>query len=239
MPRPFLTARWSNLLLVNYRVPEALLLPHVPPGSELDTPDDQPGLHLLSLVAFHFSQTHVLGLPLPTAQRFPEVNLRFYVRRGERRATVFLREFVPVPLVALGARLLYHQPYLLATIWHQARVYPERIELYTRFKHRRHTGELRVRARNEPAIPAPDSQEHFLKEHYWGFDRRPSGESFRYRVDHPVWRTFPVEAAQVTWDPGALLGPPWQEVDWPAAQHSVLVAEGSDVVLHGAEPLAG
>jgi hypothetical protein len=55
-----------------------------------------------------FADTHVYGLPVPTAQRFSEVNLRFYVRRGPMRACVFLREFVPVPLVLLGARLFYH-----------------------------------------------------------------------------------------------------------------------------------
>ncbi len=97
MPRPFLTMQWRNLVLANYRVPPDLLLPYVPPGSELDTPEDAPDLHLLSLVAFHFEQTRAYRLPLPTAQHFPEVNLRFYVRKSEMRATVFLREYVPAP----------------------------------------------------------------------------------------------------------------------------------------------
>jgi hypothetical protein len=127
MRRPFLTARWTDLVLANYRVPPELLLTHVPPGSELDAPDDEPGLPLLSLVAMRFVDTHVYGLPVPTAQSFPEVNLRFYVRRGPMRACVFLREFVPVPLVILGARLLYHQPYSVARLSHDVQVEGESI----------------------------------------------------------------------------------------------------------------
>jgi uncharacterized protein len=237
MTRPFLTTRWTNLVLANYRVPPRLLLPHLPPGSELDTPDDAPDLHLLSLVAFHFAETRVYGVPLPTAQGFPELNLRFYVRKGDQRATVFLREYVPVPLVTLGARLLYHQPYFLATIAHQVRVEPDTISVYTRFKHRQHSGELAVQARNAPYTPAPDSHEHFLKEHYWGFDRTPDGNSFRYRVDHPVWRVFPVESARVTINPGVLLGGEWETLDWQRSLHSVLFAEGSEATIYSAEPL--
>jgi uncharacterized protein YqjF (DUF2071 family) len=74
-------------------------------------------------VAFHFADTRAYRIPVPTGQWFPELNLRFYfyVRKEEKRATVFLREFVPSPLIALGARLLYHQPYYLALIDHQIR----------------------------------------------------------------------------------------------------------------------
>lgn len=239
MAHLFLTARWLNLVLVNYHVPPEWLEPFVPPGSELDTPDGAPDRHLLSLVAFHFADTRAYGIPIPTGQWFPELNLRFYVRQGEKRATVFLREFVPTPLIALGARLLYNQPYHLATIAHRVRpdARDEFLDVYTRFRHGQHAGELRVRARNAPYVPAHDSEDHFLKEHYWGFDRNARGESFRYHVAHPVWRTFPVEAAQVDFDPGALLGPPWTTWDWEATLHSVLFAEGSAVQLFSAEPL--
>lgn len=237
MPRIFMTARWLNLVLVNYRVPPAWLLPHVPPGSELDTPDDDPDLHLLSLVAFHFADTRAYGIPVPTAGWFPELNLRFYVRRGAMRATVFLREYVPNPLIAAGARLLYQQPYFLARIDHRFDAGDAYIEVATDFRYREIEGALRVRARNEPSVPPAGSQAHFLKEHYWGFDRGWFGKSFRYRVEHPVWRTFPVEEATVRFDPGALLGPPWQAHDWNDALHSVLVAEGSAVSVREREGL--
>jgi len=90
--RPFLTASWRNLAMVNYEVPAALLRPLVPQGTELDS---WAGATLASVVGFRFLDTRVLGLPIPGHRDFDEVNLRFYVRRrapeGWRSAGVYLR----------------------------------------------------------------------------------------------------------------------------------------------------
>jgi len=109
--RPFLTARWSNLAILTYEVPPALLDPHVPAGLTLDT---RGGSTFASLVAFDFQDTRVWGVAWPGLRRFPEINLRFYVRRGNRRGVVFIREFVPQPLVSWLARAIYNEPYLVA-----------------------------------------------------------------------------------------------------------------------------
>ncbi|MBV9278774.1 MAG: DUF2071 domain-containing protein, partial [Chloroflexi bacterium] len=87
MSSPWLTARLTHIVLVNYRVPASLLLPYVPRGSELDTPERAPDLHLLSLVALRLSRARLYGLPipLPTARSLPQLNLRFYFRRGPMR----------------------------------------------------------------------------------------------------------------------------------------------------------
>lgn len=239
MARPFLTARWTDLVLANYRAPVELLRPHVPPGSELDTPDGAPDLHLVSVVAFRFAGLRVFGLPLPTAGDFPEVNLRCYVRRGERRAAVFLNEYVPAHLVVIGARLLYRQPYRLAEISHRVQGGGEAIEVRTTFARGDRRGEIRLRAANRPETPPESSVEHFLKEHYWGFDRGRRGTGFRYRVDHPVWRTFPVEEHHVAIDPATLGDERWREVDWRERLHSVLFAEGSAATIYTGEPLVG
>src|SRR5438874_12696918 len=106
--RPFLTARWTNLILANYAVPDELLLPRLPPGLELDRHD---GRSFVSLVAFDFHDTRVLGIPWPGYRNFPEVNLRFYVCRGGERGVCFLREFVPLKLVAWLARLTSDESY--------------------------------------------------------------------------------------------------------------------------------
>src|SRR5215213_8997960 len=109
MARPFLTARWHNLFLATYPVPPALLEPRLPPGLTLDLRD---GRAFVSLVAFEFLDTRVLGVPWPGYRDFAELNLRFYARRGEERGVVFLREFVPRFLIAWLARKLYNEPYL-------------------------------------------------------------------------------------------------------------------------------
>src|SRR5262245_23022935 len=89
MPRAFLTARWSNLFLATDAVPPALLRPRLAPGLDLDTRDGQA---FVSLVAFDFLDTRVLGVPWPGYRNFPELNLRFYVRHGGERGVMFIRE---------------------------------------------------------------------------------------------------------------------------------------------------
>src|ERR1051326_2093589 len=95
--RPFLTARWRHLLLLNYQVDPPLLEPLVPNGTELDAWE---GRTLMSLVGFRFLDTAVLGVPVPGHRHFTEVNLRFYVRRRSPggppgRGGVFHREGGP------------------------------------------------------------------------------------------------------------------------------------------------
>lgn len=237
MARPFLTADWRDVVLVNYRVDPHLLAPHLPPGSVLDTPEAAPGRHLVSLVAFTFANTRVHGIPVPGAGRFGEVNVRFYARRASMRAAVFVREFVPVPAIAFGARVLYRQPYRLARIAHDVELRDDALLAASTFARGDIRGTIRVEADPVAFVPDPASEEHFLKEHYWGFDRGWSGATFRYRVDHPVWRTHSVHHAEIGLNPGMLIGGRWATVDWDAALHSVLLAEGSRAVVWSAEPL--
>src|SRR5581483_907130 len=109
--RKFLTARWCNLILANYAVPEELLRPRLPPGIDLDTRD---GRCWASLVGFQFLDTRVLGVGWPGYRNFPEWNLRFYVTHQGRRGVCFVREFVPRWLVATMARVIYNEPYRAA-----------------------------------------------------------------------------------------------------------------------------
>jgi uncharacterized protein len=94
--RPFLTANWRNVAMLQYEVPPTILRPLVSRGTELDS---WQGHTLVSVVGFQFLDTRVLGMPVPFHRNFEEVNLRFYVRRripeGWRRGVVFIREIVP------------------------------------------------------------------------------------------------------------------------------------------------
>src|SRR5579883_3273145 len=92
MRRKFLTARWCNLILANFAIPEELLQPLVPPGCTLDRRD---GACWGSLVGFQFLGTRVLGIGWPGFRNFPEWNLRFYVNHEGHRGVCFVREFVP------------------------------------------------------------------------------------------------------------------------------------------------
>src|SRR5579862_8593131 len=113
--RKFLTAEWKNLLMLNYSVAPDLLQPFVPAGTELDSFG---GHTYASLIGFEFNRTRIAGAPIPFHQSFEEVNLRFYVRRGDRRGVVFIRELVPKRAVVAVARALFGENYVCAAMSH-------------------------------------------------------------------------------------------------------------------------
>ena len=115
--RPFLSAAWRRLVLFNYRIPPDRLLPYLPAHTELDFWNDT---CYVSLVGFMFQNTRVKGIQVPFHVHFEEVNLRFYVRRGERRGVAFVREFVPKPAITWVARNLYAEPYRTLPMSHRA-----------------------------------------------------------------------------------------------------------------------
>lgn len=228
MPRPFLTAEWRNLFLATYAVPPALLQPRLPPGLELDTRD---GYAFVSVVAFEFLDTRVLGVPWPGYRDFAELNLRFYVHRGAERGVVFVREFVPQRLVAWIARTVYNEPYLAAPLSTERRDGPDRLTMTyrLRFAGREHVLEV---TGGKPAFrPAETSDEHFFKEHHWGFGRTRRGAGLRYRVEHPVWDVYRVQGHRIDLDWAAVYGPEWEFLG-KAAPVSTVFAVGSAVNVY-------
>src|SRR6476646_6081252 len=117
--KPFLTANWRYLTMLNFVVDPKLLEPLVPPGTELDYHEGQT---FLSVVGFLFLDTVVFGLPIPRYRDFEEVNLRFYVRQKNiddgRRGVVFVRELVPRQAIAIIARVFYGEPYSAVPMRH-------------------------------------------------------------------------------------------------------------------------
>jgi len=234
MPRPFLSARWKNLLNLTYEVPPELLEPHCPDGVELERSE---GRSFVSLVAFDFTDARVLGVPWPGYRAFPEVNLRFYVRHGNDRGVVFLREFVPKRAVALIARALYGEPYVRAPMVSEQRLTAEKLSFGLRMNHGGRTHELRVTANSHSThVPPEDSPEHFFKEHSWGFGTDRLGRTRRYRVDHPRWAVYDIESLTVDIDFETLYGEQWAFLDDADPIHRIF-AGGSDVTVYPSKPL--
>lgn len=235
MPRrPFLTARWERLVLLNYEVDPDLLLPLVPAGTELDRWDDR---CLMSLVGFRFLDTRLLGLPIPGHRDFDEVNLRFYVRRkGDdgvwRRAVVFVRELVPRWAIATLARWVYNEPYLAVPMTHDIRVTPEAggTAIYG-WRYRGESFALSAEAEG-PARPlVPGSEAEFITEHYWGYTRQRDGGTLEYQVEHPSWNVWTATTSAFT-GPGELLyGPDFGPI-LARPPVSAFVAVGSPVAVH-------
>jgi uncharacterized protein len=226
--RPFLTARWSNLAILTYEVPPELLDPHLPAGLELDR---RGGSAFASLVAFDFQDTRVWGVAWPGARRFPEINLRFYVRQGNRRGVVFIREFVPQPLVSWLARVIYNEPYLVAPI--ESGVAEETSAIVaTRRLHWQGRSHVIEVTGHKPAVqPGEGSEEHFFKEHQWGFGRDRRGRTLVYEVRHPPWGVYPVRSWSLDLDWAGVYGPAWGFLS-AEKPTSVVLAAGSPVSVY-------
>src|ERR1700731_2159296 len=111
--KPFLTANWRYLAMLNYVVDPRIIAPLVPPGTEIDYEN---GETFVSVIGFLFLDTRLLGLPIPRHGDFEEVNLRFYVRKKSadtwRRGVVFVRELVMRRTIFFVARTFFVQNYV-------------------------------------------------------------------------------------------------------------------------------
>jgi uncharacterized protein YqjF (DUF2071 family) len=238
--RPFLTARWEHLLLLNYAVDPALLQPLVPRGTELDS---WSGRVLCSLVGFRFVDTRLLGIPVPWHRDFDEVNLRFYVRRttpdGEaRRAVVFVRELVPRWAIATLARLAYNEPYLAVPMDHTVQVSAElggQVEY--RWRHESQPFALAASVSGAPQALVADTEAEFITEHYWGYTRQRDGSTLEYQVEHPRWRVWDAISPAFTGPAALLYGPTFGEILTGKPQ-SAFVAEGSAIIVHKGRQIA-
>jgi uncharacterized protein YqjF (DUF2071 family) len=233
--RPFLTADWRYLVMLNYEVAPAVLRPLVPAGTKLDLWE---GRALVSVVGFRFLHTRVLGVPIPWHRDFDEVNLRFYVRRelpdGEvRRGVTFVRELVPRAAIALIARLAYNEPY--RTVPMRSTTPPVATEAPGRITYVWRTGgtwqHLAATTVGVPTVPARVSEAAFITEHFWGYTRQRDGGTVEYEVAHPSWRTWTADAPALDADVRGLYGAAFADA-LIAPPVSAFVAEGSPVVVY-------
>lgn len=226
-----MTTEWRAVLGVTYPADEALLEPYLPRGCEIDRLE---GSARVSVVAFRFCRTRVGGVPIAWHVNFPEINLRFYVRIGDQRAVVFLREFVSRPAIALTAKVFYNEPYrtirmkdrlIAPTVWNDSRL---------GVRHRFGPGlRNRLEAWADPVseLPDPHSPAYWLTHHELGVGRGHDGRVSRYRVEHDVWALHAVHDLRVEIDYAALYGAQWGYLADIAPSHITLAA-GSAVRIY-------
>ena len=222
--------------MLNYVAPEALLAPLVPAGVDLDR---WRGTLYVSVVGFLFRDTRVLGLPIPAHRTFPEVNLRFYVRRegaGEtRRGVVFIRELVPRHAIALVARALYNEPYRALPMQHALVADGERGAFTREYAWRAGSEWTRLSAHTVGGSRTleANSEEEFITEHYWGYTRQRDGGTVEYEVQHPRWRVWNAQRIWIDCDARRLYGESFVDA-LSAPPRSTFVADGSAIAVRRA-----
>lgn len=221
---PFLTAEWRDVIGITFPCPPERLLPYLPPGATIDTLDGSPRV---SLVAFAFSRTRVLRVPVPGHIRFPEINLRFYVRYRGQRAVVFIRELVPRRAIATIARLRYNEPYVRVPMTWGRELEAGSLRVWHRFAK---GSSIDVTAAATGTLPAPGSPGHWLTDHALGIGRRRNGAAVLYHVAHPTWALHEIAAVALDVDFAAIYGPSWAWLADTEPSH-VSLATGSAVTV--------
>lgn len=112
--------RWNDLLFAHWPVRAEAISGLLPPGLDLDTFD---GWAWIGVVPFHMDQISIRSsgersFGVPTATRFPELNLRTYVRSAETRqpGVYFFSLDAASALAVVGARLFFSLPYYWAAM---------------------------------------------------------------------------------------------------------------------------
>ena len=211
--------------MMSYIVPEAVLRDLTPPDCELDLLD---GKAFVSLVAFDFTETAVAGVQWPGFRNFPEINLRFYVRKSGQRGVCFVQEFVPCAFISLMARIFYNEPYRGVPMRSEITQTEQSIDVRHSLQVRGRLMSLSLVGRKPPVMPQDDSIETFFKEHEFGYGTSRRGRLIRYRVEHPKWSVFPVSSYALDWDWRIAYGDRWSFLQDRQPDH-VLLAAGSRV----------
>ncbi len=227
----FLTGRWENLVMLNYEIDPEVLLPYLPYAVELDL---HQGKTLVSLVGFLFKQTKVFGVRWPFHTNFEEVNLRFYVKHFDgvrwKRGVVFISEIVPSPLISIIANKLYREPYSSKPMSHAINVNEDIITATYNWKHKSKWNSIAVTAEVWLNNIEPESEEQFIFEHYWGYNKYDDKTTIEYGVEHEMWQVHKVKSWKLDCDIAALYGSAFAPT-FSKLPSSVFLAKGSDVLI--------
>lgn len=229
--RTFLAARWEYLAMFNYEVDASVLEPHLPPYTELDL---YMGKVIVSVVGFLFNNTSVLGVRWPGFVNFEEVNLRYYIRHFDgkewKRGVGFISEIVPQYLVAAMANRFYNEHYSTAEMKHSVRVNANELSVSYDWK-KKDQGWNSMWVKADPVLQdiLPGSEEEFIFEHYYGYNKLNGTTTIEYSLEHPRWNVYPVVDHKLDLDVEELYGTSFVSFIQDVRPRSVFLARGSDV----------
>lgn len=208
--------------MANYAVEPGLLIPYLPAGTELDHWE---GRTYVSLVGFLFINTRLRGMRVPYHRNFEEVNLRMYVRHGEKRGVVFISEIVPLPTLAFIANQAYQEHYRSMPMRHDIHRTEEALTVQYEWKNGGWNSFCVV---TDPEPRDASEADAFITEHYFGYTRMNERTTGEYPVKHPTWKTYPVQGYEIKVDFGGLYGKNFAFLEGRKPD-SILLAEGSPV----------
>jgi len=225
----FLKANWENIIMANYEIDPALLIPFLPKGVELDLFN---GKCYISLVAFMFKKTKLFNIPIPYLGTFEEINLRFYVKRKEgnvlKRGVVFINETIPYPIVAWVANKLYNEHYTVVPTKHEITTEKSSKNVKFEWLLNKKWNSIAVTTSNASEKMTRRSLESFIYEHYLGYTKTAENKTEEYKLQHPSWKISEVLDYQIECDFEAMYGKSFSVLNQKEPE-AVFIADGSAV----------
>jgi uncharacterized protein len=180
---------WQTLLFAHWRLEPGALRALVPAPLELDLHD---GEAWVGVTPFRVAGLRLRMMPpVPGASEFPELNLRTYVRYGDRPGVFFFSLDAASRMAVAGARAFFRLPY------RHAAMEMTTAGGWTSFRSERSGGAALFTARYRAAGPASHapagSRDAFLTERYALFTVLRNGKVLRGDIHHVPWRLQPAE----------------------------------------------
>jgi uncharacterized protein YqjF (DUF2071 family) len=191
-----MTQTWHDLLFAHWPIDVTALRAQVPAAFDIDMFEGQAWL---GIVPFRMTNVAPRAVPaLPWISAFPELNVRTYVRAGDRAGVYFFSLDATNPVAVGVARIVVHLPYHTAAM--------ECVErsgwiAYRSERSNQNLPAARLAARSRPIgvarPPEPGTLEYFLTERYCLFTLDGKGHPCTLDIHHPPW---PLQAAEAHFD---------------------------------------
>ena len=189
-----MTQTWHRLLFAHWRADATELRRRIAAPFELDLFD---GEAWLAVIPFYMTNVAFRGMPsLPWISSFPELNVRTYVRVGDRPGIYFFSLDAGRRLAVFAARTLFNLPYYAASMAVDC------LSHGLRYRSVRRAGApAEFRAEYAP-IGAPfsaraGSLDYFLTERYCLYHHDRRGTPYRLEIHHAPW-SLQTAGAEIT-----------------------------------------
>jgi uncharacterized protein YqjF (DUF2071 family) len=187
-----MTQTWHDLLFAHWRVEASELRRTVPPQFEVDLFD---GTGWVGVVPFHMTNVAPRGVPsLPWLSEFPELNVRTYVRVGDRPGVYFFSLDAANAVAVQAARSLLNLPYYRAAM--TVATEGNGVQYESRREGDTQTALFAAKYRPTGAsfVATRGSLEYFLTERYCLYNLDHKGIPYRLDIHHPPWSLHPAAA---------------------------------------------
>ncbi|MCR9171300.1 MAG: DUF2071 domain-containing protein [bacterium] len=220
------------MISANYVVDPEFIRKYIPKGTELELFE---GKCYVSLVAFLYSNTKLMKIPVPFHQTFEEINLRLYVKRriGEnewRSEVAFPKLFFPKRAVSFVANTIYKENYETRKMnhsWSEDSLY-----LHTSYGIKKggwHQISVVTEKKCKPI--ATNTPEHLFSKHYWGTAQVNDQKCTVYEVDRSDWKIYKTVDSEITFDFGTVFGADFHLLT-NIEPESVQLFDGSPVTVY-------